>query len=122
MFELNLYKINTFNFLKLIKLQFFIHYFLHLIFPAFVAYYFFRENWKKAWLIMLATMFIDLDHLLANPIYDANRCSVNFHLLHQYWAIPIYVFLLFFKKTRIVAIGLLMHILTDLQDCMWQRF
>jgi len=69
---------------------------------------------------MLATMFIDLDHLLANPIYDANRCSINFHLLHQYWAICVYIVLLFFKKTRIVAVGLLLHILTDFQDCIWR--
>ena len=28
---------------------------------------------------MLTTMLIDLDHLLANPVFDPDRCSINFH-------------------------------------------
>ncbi len=67
---------------------------------------------------MLATMAVDLDHLLADPIFDPNRCSVGFHLLHSYPAIAIYIVLLFFPKTRIVAVGLLFHMLTDQLDCL----
>ena len=70
---------------------------------------------------MLATMLIDLDHLLASPIFDSSRCSIGFHPLHSYYAIVVYVGLLFFKKTRIIAIGLLLHILTDYQDCLWMK-
>ena len=66
---------------------------------------------------MLLAMLIDFDHLLANPIFDANRCSIGFHPLHSYFAIGLYVLLLFNKKTRIIAIGLLLHILVDLIDC-----
>ncbi|AZA52842.1 DUF6122 family protein [Chryseobacterium sp. G0201] len=93
------------------------HYFLHLIFPVFIALMFFRENWKKAYFILLATMLVDLDHLLANPIFDPNRASVGFHFLHSYYAISVYFLMLFFKgNIRIIGVGLLFHMLTDLQD------
>ncbi len=100
-------------------LRFTIHYSLHLIFPGVIAYVFFKEYWKKAWLLLLLTMLIDLDHLLATPIFDANRCSINFHPLHTYIAGMGYILLLFFKKTKIIAIGLLLHLLTDAIDCLW---
>ena len=103
-------------------MQIFVHYFLHLIYPAIVSYAFFKENWKKVYMIFLLTMLIDLDHLLATPIFDKNRCSIGFHPLHSFYAIPIYFIMLFFKKTRIIAIGILMHILTDLIDCNWNYF
>lgn len=100
-------------------LQTLVHYSLHLLVPGLIAFIFFRKEWKKAWLIMLATMLVDLDHLFANPIFDVNRCSINFHPLHTYWAMAVYVVLLFFKKTRIIAVGLLFHMLTDFIDCQW---
>jgi len=100
-------------------LRTFIHYGLHYAFPGVIAYVFFRSYWKKAWLLFILTMFVDLDHLLADPIFDANRCSINFHPLHTYWAAIVYIILLFFKKTRIVAIGLLLHLVTDWLDCLW---
>jgi len=68
---------------------------------------------------MLATMLVDLDHLLAEPIFDPTRCSIGFHPLHSYYAIFIYSIMGFFSKTRIIAIGLLLHMLTDYQDCFW---
>ena len=97
----------------------FVHYFLHLGFPLIVAFSFFRKDWKKVYVILLLTMLVDLDHLLASPIFDPNRCSINFHPLHTYWAIGIYFLMLFFSKTRIMAIGLLMHMMTDQIDCWW---
>jgi len=95
----------------------FIHYGLHFIFPIAIAYVFFKDKWKKAYLMMLATMLIDLDHLLATPLFDPMRCSVGFHPLHSSWAIGFYAILFFVKKYRIIAIGLLFHILTDVIDC-----
>ncbi len=68
---------------------------------------------------MLATMLIDVDHLFATPIFEPGRCSINFHPLHTYWAMAVYVVLLFFKKTRIIAVGLLFHMFTDFIDCQW---
>ncbi|MDP2067806.1 MAG: DUF6122 family protein [Lutibacter sp.] len=100
-------------------LRFIIHYGMHFLLPGAIAFYFFRENWKKVWLIFILIMLVDLDHLLATPIFSATRCSINFHILHSYYAIAIYLVALFFKKTRIVAIGLLLHILTDAIDCLW---
>jgi hypothetical protein len=99
-----------------------VHYFLHLIFPGIVAHVFFREYRMKAWLLMLSTMLIDIDHLWANPIFDPNRCSVGFHTFHSYPAIAMYLLLLTVpnKTIRIIGLGLTLHILTDLQDCLWQ--
>ncbi|MEL6626898.1 MAG: DUF6122 family protein [Bacteroidota bacterium] len=100
-------------------MQTFIHYFLHVGFPFFIAYGFFRKDWKKVYLILLATMLVDLDHLLADPIFQANRCSIHFHPLHTYYAMGVYVVLLFFRKPfNIIGIGLLLHMLTDFNDCM----
>jgi hypothetical protein len=110
------------NYCWLKVLQPIIHYGLHFLFPAAIGLIFFRKEWKKVWLIMVLTMLVDLDHLLANPIFDPNRCSVNFHILHTYYAMIIYVGILFFKKTRIVGIGLLFHMLTDFQDCLWSKY
>lgn len=93
------------------------HYFLHLVFPVFIALVFFRKNWKKAYCIMLATMLVDLDHLFANPVFDPSRNSIGFHILHSYYAIAVYFLLLLFKgNIRIIAIGLLFHMLTDFLD------
>jgi len=98
-------------------LQFVIHYSLHFLFPGLLAYLLFRDNWKRAWLVMIATMIVDLDHLLAEPIFDPGRCSIEYHVLHSYWAIACYFVLLIFPKIRIVALGLLFHMLTDTIDC-----
>jgi len=98
-------------------LTFFIHYGLHFIFPAVIAYVFFKEKWKVVYLLFIATMLVDLDHLIATPIFDSNRCSVGFHVLHSYIAIGIYSICTFFKATRVIAIGLLFHMFTDYIDC-----
>jgi len=103
-------------------IQFFIHYSLHFIFPLLIAFVFFRKNWKKVYLIMLLTMIVDLDHLIANPIFQADRCSINFHPLHTYYAIAVYIILIFFRKPlNIIGIGLLLHMLTDFIDCLLQN-
>ena len=104
---------------ELTLLRNFIHYGLHFLFPIFIAYIFFREKWKHVAILLITTILVDLDHLLADDIFDQNRCSINFHLLHSYTAIIIYGIFLFFRKTRIVALGLLMHMATDFQDCLW---
>lgn len=66
---------------------------------------------------MIATMIVDLDHLLANPMYDPNRCSIGFHPLHSYLAVVIYVGLLFVPRVRLIAIGLVIHMALDYVDC-----
>jgi hypothetical protein len=93
------------------------HVVLHFLVPAIIAALFYRKMLLKAWLIMIATMIIDLDHLLANPMYDPNRCSIGFHPLHSYLAVVIYVGLLFFPRVRLIAIGLVIHMALDYADC-----
>lgn len=80
---------------------------------------FFNPQWMRAWGIMLLTMLVDLDHLLATPVFDPDRCSIGFHPLHSFYAVGVYFVLVFFPKSRIVAVGLLFHMFTDWQDCLW---
>lgn len=63
-------------------------------------------------------MLVDLDHIIANPIFDSCRCSIGYHPLHTYPAIAIYIALLMHPKSRVIAIGLLMHMATDYIDCL----
>lgn len=98
-------------------LQTFAHYGCHTLLPLFVALIWYKSQWKYAFLVMLAGILIDLDHLLATPIFDPGRCSIGFHPLHSYYAMAFYVFLLFPKKSRLVALGLVIHIVADLVDC-----
>lgn len=103
-------------------LQNIVHYSLHFLVPGLIAYLFFRAQWKKAWMIMILTMAVDADHLLATPIFDPNRCSIGFHYLHSYPAIAVYFLLFLFVKNttvRMIMVGLLFHMLTDFQDCLW---
>lgn len=65
-------------------------------------------------------MAVDLDHLLADPIYDPNRCSIGFHPLHSYPAVAIYAILLFFPKVRLIGIGLIIHMALDYIDCFYK--
>ena len=95
----------------MISLQTFVHYFLHFGFPFFVALLFFSQQWKKAYLLLLLTMLVDLDHLLATPIFEANRCRINFHPLHTYWAIAVYVVLLLKLIKNIDNLGGVLYII-----------
>ena len=100
-------------------MQTFIHYLLHLGFPLVIALLFFRKEWKKVYVIFLLTMLVDLDHVVASPIFQANICSIGFHPLHSYYAMAGYVILLFFHKPfNILGIGLLLHMTTDFTDCL----
>ena len=98
-------------------LRFLLHYGIHFLIPVLIGLIFFKENRWKVILILLAAILIDLDHLLADPIFDPNRCSIGFHPLHTYWALIFYVLLLAWNKTRLIGLGLLIHILADAVDC-----
>ena len=93
------------------------HLVLHAVIPAIIALLFFRSNWKLVFLIMMATMIVDADHLLATPIYDATRCSIGFHPLHRLLPILIYIGMAFIPKTRLVGLGLVLHMGLDSIDC-----
>ena len=97
------------------------HYFLHFLFPLIVALGFYNRNWLKIYTIFLLTMLVDLDHLLADPIFEPCRCSIGFHPLHSFTAIIVYAIFLLFPGIRVIAIGLLMHMATDQIDCIFSR-
>ena len=99
-----------------------IHLLLHAAVPGVVARLFYAKVFVRAWLIMLATMLVDLDHLLADPVYDPGRCSIGFHPLHQYPVMAIYVLLAIWPKTRLVGVGLIIHMLLDGTDCVWMQY
>ena len=61
------------------------------------------------------------DHLLADPIYAPNRCSIGFHPLHTAPAIAVYAGLCVPKRTRLFGIGLIIHIVLDAIDCWWMH-
>ncbi|MEE4244190.1 MAG: DUF6122 family protein [Kangiellaceae bacterium] len=94
-----------------------LHIALHIIVPLFVGLLVFRKQWRLASAIMLATMLVDLDHLFAEPIYDPQRCSINFHPLHRLELILLYVTGCLFRPTRLIATGLVIHMLLDSIDC-----
>mgnify|MGYP001811851669 CR=1 FL=1 len=94
---------------------------LHFTAPAAVARLAFADRWQRAWLIMVTTMVVDLDHLLADPIYDPNRCGIGFHPLHTWPAIAVYLILASLAPTRIVGLGLVIHMALDALDCLWIR-
>ncbi len=94
-----------------------IHVFLHFLIPAVVVAVFFRRDWKFAYWVMVSTMIVDIDHLLATPVYDPGRCSIGFHPLHGFLPIVLYVLFCCIPKLRYVGIGLVIHMVLDALDC-----
>ena len=66
-------------------------------------------NWLFPFIIMVLTIAVDFDHLLADPIFDPNRCGLGFHPLHSWPAIAVYLVAIFSPRLRIVTLGLLIH-------------
>ena len=98
-----------------------IHLLLHFVVPGLVARFGFPNRWKSVWLLMILTMAVDLDHLFADPLYDPNRCGIGLHPLHSYPAILGYVVLTVPTKTRVIGLGLVIHMLLDGIDCVWLK-
>lgn len=98
-----------------------LHILLHVLVPLAIALVFFRGRWRSAFLWLLAGWLIDIDHLWAEPMYLADRCSIGFHPLHRLPAIGVYMLMLLPRRTRLLAIGLLVHIGLDAVDCAWMQ-
>ena len=106
-----------------------VHYSLHFLAPFLLALLFFPDGKRrKAYLIMFVTMLVDLDHLLATPVFSPHRMSIGFHPLHSYPAIVLYALMCCLPYGRhrylpwwgrAIAIGLLFHMFTDWQDYVW---
>ena len=107
---------------------------MHVVVPVLFALGLYRPRWRSALLLMLATMLVDADHLLADPIYAPERCSIGFHPLHRAPAIVLYAFMfalpLVLRRTaaerrsseplravHLVGLGLLIHMALDAIDC-----
>jgi len=96
-----------------------LHLGLHALIPALFAWFLFPKRflWAACWL--LAGWAIDVDHLLATPIYSPGRCSLGFHPLHTLPAILVYATLALTNKPfSLLGLGLLVHIALDGIDCL----
>ena len=98
-----------------------LHLLLHVLVPLAVARIVWPEHWRRAAIWMLAGWLIDIDHLLADPVYAPGRCSIGFHPLHTAPAIAAYGVLVLPRRTRLFGIGLLVHIALDAIDCIWMH-
>ncbi|UTA46972.1 DUF6122 family protein [Simiduia sp. 21SJ11W-1] len=96
------------------------HILLHFLVPLLIARVCARAHWRNALVWMLLAMLVDLDHLLATPLYDPDRCSITYHPLHLWPVWPLYGLLALWPRTRWLGVGLLVHMLLDASDCVRQ--
>ena len=89
----------------------------HLLLPIGIAFSSYGSNWKSAAKVMIASNLVDVDHFLAEPIYNPDRCSIGTHPLHSLPAIGIYSAMTFNQRTKELGIGLLTHMAVDFVDC-----
>lgn len=100
-------------------MQALLHYGGHWLIPFAIARSFWPQRWLQVGLVIASANLIDLDHLLADPIFDPQRCSIGFHMLHGWLAGMAYAAMLFVPRWWIKAFGLgaLWHLLVDAMDC-----
>ena len=116
-----------------------IHLALHVLVPLLTAWTCYPRRWWRAFGLLMSTMMVDADHLLANPIYDPERCSIGFHPLHTWPWILVYAGMAAAPLARraerqeqpwvaarlapatevvhLLGIGLLIHMALDQLDC-----
>ncbi|MGH1373295.1 MAG: DUF6122 family protein [Cellvibrionaceae bacterium] len=93
------------------------HLLLHFAIPFLLSLAVAKKRWLTPWVLMMLTMAVDIDHLLADPIYDPERCSIGFHPLHQWPWFLLYAALCGHRKTRWIGVGLVIHMVLDSIDC-----
>ena len=76
-----------------------LHLALHIAVPGVVAAICYRDRW----------------------VYAPGRCSIGFHPLHTVPAIFAYGLLGVWRRTRLLGLGLLIHIALDALDCLLIR-
>lgn len=92
--------------------------------PVLFALLVWGSQWKRYALILLAANVIDADHLLADPIFDPERCSIGFHLLHGWEAALAFAVMLLVPRwwARTFGAGALWHLAVDYGDCLMQAW
>lgn len=130
------YSLFTIHYSPSMPLPTMLHIAAHVAVPTIVALTFYRERWVQVALILIATMVVDLDHLLADPVYDPERCSIGFHPLHTAPAIAVYSVLFALpvllgrkgdggnvgaaaRTLHLIGLGLLIHMGLDGVDCVF---
>ena len=105
-------------------IQFLLHYGGHWLAPLLFARLSVAANWLRFGAVMLAANLIDLDHLLADPIFDPTRCSIGFHPLHGWIAAGVYLGMLAIPRwwARAFGLGALWHLVVDYGDCLMQTW
>ena len=98
-------------------LAFPLHLLLHFLVPGVIAGVFFKSQWRNAYIFMIATMLIDIDHLLSSPMFDPNRCSIGTHPLHEPFLLPLFFMLSVVPRSRFFGLGLMIHMFLDSLDC-----
>lgn len=88
--------------------------------PFALGWLIWRERAWRAGAVIAGANIIDIDHLLAVPIFDPERCSIGFHLLHGWEAALAYIVLLAVPRwwVRAFGLGALWHLVVDAGDCM----
>ena len=102
-----------------------VHILLHVAVPCLVSRLAFRQSFWRAWAVMMVVMIVDLDHLLADPVFDPNRCSIGFHPLHTVPAMGAYALMMVIPESRTVrwmGTGLVIHMALDALDCLLQAW
>ena len=113
-----------------------LHIALHVLVPVVVAVVAYRKQWRLAAVILLATLLVDVDHLMADPVYDPQRCSIGFHPLHARPLLAAYAALMAIpglwwwrqrgegseapvaQRLHWVGLGLVIHMALDWGDCL----
>lgn len=111
-----------------------VHIALHFLVPWLIAMVMDRDRRLRTWLVLVATMAVDVDHLMADPIYDPSRCSIEFHPLHTVPMIAVYALMfavpLVMKRVGamrdtpaarvvfLIGLGLVVHMMLDGIDCL----
>jgi hypothetical protein len=91
---------------------------MHIAVPAVLVAVCYRKRWWQSYVMLMLGMIVDVDHLLANPVYDSLRCSMGFHPLHTWPFVLVYIVLCLVPRTRLLGVGLVIHMLLDTADCL----
>lgn len=95
-----------------------LHIVLHFTIPALLALLVRSRPWWQVYALLILGMVVDVDHVLAVPVYDPLRCGMGFHPLHTWPAVLFYAGLACWRPARLIGAGLLLHMLLDSIDCL----